>query len=73
MNDLQLQSLERHTVANSPNSLYHIFLVNMTDTDSFGAPRPLVALPPYVSQAGSEILSGRGAGWREGTRERGSS
>lgn len=45
----------------------------MTDTDSFGAPRPLVAFPLYVSQAGSEIQLGKGVGWREGTRERGSS
>lgn len=46
--DLWLPSPEQRLVANSPNSPYHRFLVNMTDTDSFGAPRPLVALPLYV-------------------------
>lgn len=40
VNDLQLQSPEQHIVANLPNRLCHTLLVNMTDTDSFGAPRP---------------------------------
>lgn len=40
MNNLKSQSPEQHIAANLPNSLYHKVLVNMTDTDSVGAPRP---------------------------------
>lgn len=53
MTDLQLLHPGQHLVSNSPNSRHHRFLVNMTDTDSFGAPRA-PSDPSSVCESGQQ-------------------
>lgn len=70
MYDLYLLCTDQRLSFLVQTDYYHIFVVNMTDANSSEVTGPLVAFLLYVIQSGSEILSGKGVGWKEGTRNR---